>query len=84
MESLIKDINLNSKDSQGINWKESEQYLNHFDESCMGSEEFLNYCNKMAEEIRKNHRDMYKSSAMQWRQTFFRKLFVQGCDSWRS
>ena len=65
MESLIKDINLNSEDSQGINWKEYEQYLNHFDESCMGSEEFLNYCNKMAEEIRKNHRDMYKSSAMQ-------------------
>ena len=65
MESLIKDISLNSEDSQGINWKEYEKYLNYFDEDCMNSQDFLNYCNKIAEDIRENHREMYKSSAMQ-------------------
>ena len=65
MESLIKDINLHSEDEHSINWNEYEKYLNHFDEKCMDSQEFLNYCNKMSDEIREKHRDMYKSSAMQ-------------------
>lgn len=64
MESLISDINSNKEEFQSINWNEYEKYLNYFDESCMDSQDFLNYCNKIAEDIRENHREMYKSSAM--------------------
>ena len=65
MESLVNNINNGQEDCQGVDWNEYEKYLNYFDEDCMNSQDFLNYCNKIAEDIRENHREMYKSSAMQ-------------------
>ena len=48
-----------------VNWHEYEKYLNNFDENCMNSKEFTDCCDRLASDIRENHREMYKSSAMQ-------------------
>lgn len=48
-----------------VRWKDYERYLNCFDEKCMKSDEFFNCCEDLAADIRENHREMYKSSAMQ-------------------
>jgi len=64
MEALANLIRSEIEHPQSIDWNQYESYLNHFDEKCMESQEFFDLCGKISDDLRENHREMYKNSAM--------------------